>query len=88
MKLLDTAWVLAIGIDLGALMVFLFNKYTPTMSTFLIWAVLIMISAILILCSIQERMMKMQPRKKRLPVRRGSLLVATSRRGNLKVVGK
>jgi hypothetical protein len=29
-----------------------------------------------------------RPRKKRLPVRRGSRLVATSRRGNLKVVGK
>lgn len=75
-------WVLSIGIDLGALMVVLTNQYTPTLSTFLIWAVLIMITVILVLCTMQVRMM--EPKKKRLPVRRASRVS----RGNLKVVGK
>src|SRR5260370_36341780 len=68
MKILNTLWSLTIGIDLGALMVVLTNQYAATLSTFIIWAVMVILTASLTFYTVRVR----QPRKKRLPVRRAS----------------
>lgn len=78
MRLLNKLWLLALVFNLGALMDFLLNRNVPTLSTFITWAVMIGIVAILTLCTMQMRMME-PPKKKRLPVRRASRLKVVSR---------
>lgn len=66
---LSTLWPLSIGIDLGALLVVLANQYAAKMSTFIIWAVVVILAASLTFYSYRV----MHPTaKKRLPVRRAS----------------
>lgn len=73
MKLLNKMWALAIAFDLGALLVGVANQYAATLSTFIIWAVVIIMATILTLCTVQVK--RMEPRKKKLPVRRASRVV-------------
>jgi len=77
MKLLNKVWALAIAFDLGALLVFLTNQYIATLSTFIIWAVMVIITVVLTLCTVQVKRMK--PRKKKLPVRRASRVAPRTR---------